>query len=659
MPDLGKWYSNPKQLMLTTALSTPLIIGTVVVLPKSAAYAAPSRLALTGLVFSAGIGGFTGFVLARRRYRDEEMMRRFGGASLAVRDTLSFLRNEQHLARRGRLPVLAGSMAAFASYTLAHWPQFAMLGPYRAGLGALSLGLLVAVPVLLLRNRTHVINAWFLRRYLKEQIAHLGCRPPNRFFKWRTRKRGSEPAVTVTGPGTFRIGGFDWCFDDFVKGAAVFGQVGSGKTMVLNSLLYALLASMREPGREISGLVLDAQGDFHRKLATVCGQLGRGADLVTLDPSAWEEAARTSRSIAWNPLDNDDDALEIATRLIAALRLIGLEQGNEGSFFLDSAKAYLRHAIALVRAAAGDDPASIVDVYRLAQEGEEETPLYHQLLAAISARFPGELPIEIADAIQFFEREWGQMADRQKSGVRGTITQLLDEFLVPPFREIFTGRSTVTIADVIDDGKLLYVKMPAADRERMSRLVNTLIKLEFEKHVLKRPNKVRPSFMLIDEFQTVYTVGSDGRGDSDFFERARESAHASIVAAQNVSAYHKRTRNTADVKNFLGNCAVKIFLRNTEEETNRWASALFGMRSEIVVNSSEQAAVDGGWSRRRQTSYSRSTKMLPLVPPETFMRLAIPIKGDPQHQHAESVIHLGSRSAAEHPTVTWPVNPLD
>ena len=47
--------------------------------------------------------------------------------------------------------------------------------------------------------------------------------------------------------------------------------------------------------------------------------------------------------------------------------------------------------------------------------------------------------------------------------------------------------------------------------------------------------------------------------------------------------------------------------------------------------------------------------MLPLVPPETFMRLAIPIKGDPQHQHAESVIHLGSRSAAEHPTVTWPV----
>jgi len=403
--------------------------------------------------------------------------------------------------------------------------------------------------------------------------------------------------------------------------------------------------------------VLDAKGDFFRKFAFVCEQLGRGADLVTLDPSAWAEAGRTSRSVAWNPLDNDDDALEIASRLIAALRLLGLEQGNEGSFFLDSAKAYLRHAISLVRAAAGDDPASIVDVYRLSQEGEEETPLYHSLLAAISARFPGELPTEIADAIHFFEREWAPMADRQKSAVRGTITQLLDEFLVPPFREIFTGRSTVAIADVIDQGKLFYVNMPAADRERMSRVVNTLLKLEFQKHVLKRPNKARPSFMLIDEFQTVYTVG-DGRGDSDFFERSRESNHANIVAAQNISAFLKRTRNAADVKNFLGNCAVKIFLRNTEEETNRWASALFGMRSEIVVNSTEQAAVDGGWSRRRHTSYSRATRMLPLVPPEAFTRLAIPLKGDPEHQHAESIVHLGSRSEAGHPTLIWPVNPL-
>jgi len=267
------------------------------------------------------------------------------------------------------------------------------------------------------------------------------------------------------------------------------------------------------------------------------------------------------------------------------------------------------------------------------------------------------LPTEIADAIQYFEREWAPMADRQKSAVRGTITQLLDEFLVPPFREIFTGRSTVAIADVIDQGKLFYVNMPAADRERMSRVVNTLLKLEFQKHVLKRPNKARPSFMLIDEFQTVYTVGG-GRGDSDFFERSRESNHANIVAAQSISAFLKRTRNAADVKNFLGNCAVKILLRNTEEETNRWASALFGMRSEIVVNSTEQAAVGGGWSRRRHTSYSRATRMLPLVPPEAFTRLAIPLRGDPEHQHAESIVHLGSRSETGHPTLVWPVNPL-
>ena len=339
MPQAARRRLDAKWLMATTALSTPLVIGAIALLPKNSAYAAPSRLAMTGLVFAAGIGGLTTFILARRRYRNDEMMRRWGGASLAVRDTLSFLKNEQRLSRRGRLPVLVGSMASFAGYILAAWPQLAFLAPYRMSLGALSLGLLGGVPVLLLRYRTHVINAWFLRRYLKEQIAHLGYRPPKRRFWWSCQQKADEPPVTVTGPGAFRIGGFDWRFDDFVKNAVVLGQVGSGKTMVLNSLLYALIASMREPGREIAELVLDAKGDFLLKIAAVCELLGRGADLVTLDPSAWDKAARTSHSVAWNPLDNDDDALEIATRLIAALRLIGLEQGNEGSFFLDSAKA--------------------------------------------------------------------------------------------------------------------------------------------------------------------------------------------------------------------------------------------------------------------------------------------------------------------------------
>ena len=300
--------------------------------------------------------------------------------------------------------------------------------------------------------------------------------------------------ITVPREGCFviegRDGDFEWRFDDFVKNAVVFGQVGSGKTVaVLNAVLEGLLASFAKSDYPIGGLILDAKGDFYGKFQTLCERYKRQHDLMIVDPDAWESSGGTWRSIAWNPLDNDDDPLEVATRLIAALRLIGVETGSEGSFFLDSAKVYLRHAIALVRGAGITPAPSILDVYRLSQESEKETPLYHTLIRAIGARYPQAVPDTVTDAITFMEKEWGGMADRQKSGVRGTITQLLDEFLVAPFREIFTQPSTASIGAMIDSGKILYVHMPASDRERMSRLVNTLIKLEYQRAILARPNK--------------------------------------------------------------------------------------------------------------------------------------------------------------------------
>ena len=650
-----------KWLMATTALCTPAVITAAMLLPKDAAYASPQRLALTGLVLVTGIGGLAGFIYARRRCHEAMLLRRVGPASSAVRDTLSYLRNEQRLARRGRLSLMIGSLSTFGLHVLAHWPQAAVLAPYRSTFGAVSLSLLAAVSVLLIRNRTHFINSWYLRRQISLQLDHLGYRPASRLKEivagWRRRK---APLVSVTGPGRFCINGFEWSFARDLVNVVILGQTASGKTIAcLNNLLFGLLASSpRDGDLKISGLVLDAKGDFYKKLHSICAALGRSKDLVIIDPSMWERAARTWQSAAWNPLHNSDDPLEISSRLVAALKLLGLEQGNEGSFFLTSAIVCLRHAITLVRAGTVEEVPSLIDVYRLCLEGEEETPLYHKLFAAVSKRFPGELPIEIADALHYFEKEFAKMADRQKSALIGTLTQLLDEFLVMPFREMFTGASTISISDVIDQGKILYVHMPAADRERMSRLLTTLIKLEFQRHVLKRPRKSRATFMLADEFQ-LYFCSGEGRGDSDVFERSRESNHCNIIASQSISSLYKKTRNFADIKNLLGNCAVKIFLRNTEEETTKWASALFGMRSEIVVNSSEQAVVEGGWSKRRRTNYSRMTKMLPVVPPEALTRLAIPVKGDPRHQHAESIVHLSSRSMTEHRTLLWPVNPLE
>lgn len=636
-------------------LGGPAAIAAIALAPKDPAYAASSRLTLLLGTSALAIGCTLGFAWARRRYRVAKRMARWGAASAAVRDTLNYLSEEERLAGRHHLGLLVGAQACLALHLTAHWPQAAFLAPFADVLGAGALLCVALVPIVALRNRRHAINRFFLFRYIKQQLRHLGYRPP--FARAQRQSGRAAKKVAVLGEGCFAVGGFAWRFDDLTMGCLAIGQTGSGKTVcVLNALLEGLIASWREPGNHIAGLVLDAKGDFRDKIIGLCARYGRSDDLFILDPDTWPTASGTPRSIAWNPLDNDDDALEVAVRLITALRLIGLDQGQE-SFWLDSAKVFLRHAITLIRGAAGSTAPSILEVYRLGLEGENETPFYHSLVKRLSEAYPGDVPAEVLDALRFMESEWSKMAERQRSGVRGALTQLLDEFTVAPFRDIFTQPSTLTIGRALDDGKLVYIHMPIADRERMSRLVCALVKLEFQRQVLLRPRKVRPSFMLIDEFQAYYTSG-DGRGDSDFFERSRESRHANVAASQNILAFLKKTKNPNDAKNFFGNCAVKIFLRNTEEETNRWASALFGQRNEIVITTNEQAAIDGHWSRRHHTSYGRGTRTLPRVPPEAFATLAIPVRGDPERQHAASIVHIASRGDTEQHRLDWPVNPL-
>ena len=73
------------------------------------------------------------------------------------------------------------------------------------------------------------------------------------------------------------------------------------------------------------------------------------------------------------------------------------------------------------------------------------------------------------------------------------LTTMIDQFLSEPYRTIFSGRSTVRLGDVLDQGKLFYVFMPLEERSAMSRVVNAMIKQEFYRQVLLRRDKTRPS----------------------------------------------------------------------------------------------------------------------------------------------------------------------
>lgn len=625
-------------------------VAAVTLAPNDSAFGAPSRFALTALTFAILLIGLVSTVLNLRRYRARRLSCRFSGATRAMKDTIQFALHERRLSTRGRLPLMVGAWSGLALAVLSRWPQCAAIADLRPAF-AISAGLCAVL--LLLQPfyvRSHIVNAIYLKRYLRQQADHIGLRP-RRWFRAGPKAQRSISA----GEGRFHAGGFDWNDDDLHKNAIILGAPGSGKTAcVINVLLGSLIESRRD-GLTSSGILFDPKGALYDKIGTLCARLGRAIDLYILSAEDWAEQGGTAASITWNPLDTPDSAIDVTSRIIVSMKLAGGVESRD-SFFLDAARHFIRHSLTLYRAAMAPEPPSLLDIHRLCAAPTDDPTEYRRLLASLHQRYPDEVPPEIEAAIQYMESEWFPLPEKQRAGVRSTVNQLVDDFTAQPFAEMISGRSTIRIADLIDQGRILYVHLPLKKHERLSKILTNLIKLEFQREILRRVRKERPSWLLADEYQTIFSSGEE-QADSGFFEASRESRHANVVAAQNLSSFFKKSPNRSDVTNFFGLFAVKVFLRNTERDTNEWASNLFGERSEIVVTMSETARFDG-WFKRNQTNYSRSTKALRIVPPEAFVELPIPMADDPSRQFAGSIVHLASRGTVAKLDLDWPIHRL-
>jgi hypothetical protein len=534
--------------------------------------------------------------------------------------------------------LLLAFVGANAVTVLSKWMSaFSILDPVATLVWWGSLAGIVLFPMW---GRGYLSDVLLKRRMLQESVETSDFQPRNLAALEAEEGRPERPAVEAAGDHAFMAAGFSWDWKDFYKNCIIFGMTGTGKTVcVLNALLDGLLLSTGRSGQPCAGLILDPKGDFKKKINVVCRKSGREGDIVVIDPYS------LANSIRWNPLDSDDDELEVASRFAAALESIGMKSGADGTFWIDSAKKFIRHAIKLLRITNphGDPPS-------LAQIGELASSL--KRLSQVADQVADDDP-RGDQCLAFFGDEWVKLADQTRSSIQAYITNMIDPFLMPPYATLFAGRSTMRISEMIDEGKILYVFMPIADKEAMSKVICTFVKLEYYREILKRPNKPRSSFFLCDEFQAFFTV-MPGKGDADFFERSRQSNHANLIATQNYPALIKAAGDRDSVvNNLLGNCAVKIFLRNTDDKTNEYASKLFGqalvaMASSSVSQGSGKSLGSAGASASRQ--YDQKVR------PEEFVGLAVPAGGV---NYADTIVHLASRASVTKEKLRWRVHPLE
>lgn len=229
----------------------------------------------------------------------------------------------------------------------------------------------------------------------------------------------------------------------------------------------------------------------------------------------------------------------------------------------------------------------------------------------------------------YFNEEYLNPANDKTSGSIGMVaSNLMALFIHPPFSNIFKANGTFNFNNAIDEGKIVYLDMPTALYGKAATCAALCMKIDFFRAMLSRPrlrrrnpdgtldstlvDQMRPMAYFCDEFASVVSVGNE-TGEAGFMDKVREFRCACLLGVQSMPMLLKKMEES-ETDAILTNTALKIFLRNTDQKTNKFASDLMG--TEIKVNASiNQSATHTFFDSNKQvgqrafqTNHSKNAK---------------------------------------------------
>ena len=175
---------------------------------------------------------------------------------------------------------------------------------------------------------------------------------------------------------------------------------------------------------------------------------------------------------------------------------------------------------------------------------------------------------EVADAVVYFSRTFPTFGDRLQGSLVATVSTVFDHLRRPPLRGLFTGKSTFSIDDLLELGKVCIVALPVLD-SAAGRVANALMQFCFCREAVRRP-RANYSFLIADECQEFVTRELMGK-----LAVLREYKVASILLTQNLAVLDERIGESAR-EGLCGLLGTKIFGPQGHAATRQWASEQIG-----------------------------------------------------------------------------------
>ena len=144
--------------------------------------------------------------------------------------------------------------------------------------------------------------------------------------------------------------------------------------------------------------------------------------------------------------------------------------------------------------------------------------------------------------------------------------------------------------DLIEQGKVLALNMPAGINPALSRAVGVMLKNAWLQALLMRPAKMkatpgqyfRPALFICDEYQAFASVGEDDpSGDEKSFALTRQCRCIPIVATQSISSLRAVLGSSEAWRSLLQTLRTRIFLSLSDDASAKIASELCGQVAKI------------------------------------------------------------------------------
>jgi type IV secretory pathway TraG/TraD family ATPase VirD4 len=452
-----------------------------------------------------------------------------------------------------------------------------------------------------------------------------------------------------------RLPGGDWKVDDAMKGVAIFGGTGSGKTSGSGKTI-----AMKYLAEGWGGLVLCVKTDEAQLWKEYCEKAGRGKDVLTFRNGATYKKDEESEEdvMVFNPIDYEERRPRTAEEGIAEAqnitnifmniyrmgnRISGGGENKEERFWDVALKRCINRVVELLMLA--DQPLSMANMRNVLTscislddvEGEALEVHFKKALAiannggdkftysdnycflclitaALDQDSDNPAKTQSLSLVKsYFLREFGSMGERVRSTITESFMGLAEPFLSGLMFRHFSGETNLFPEITYTEQKIIILDFSVKEYLDVGIIAQSIYKMMFQQAVERRDIEKYPIpvFLWVDEAQMFVNPY-----DQIFLTTARSKRVATVFLTQNIPNYLVVMGAGAEAKpkvdSLLGNLSTKVFHANMDAETNEYASRLIGQAIFGMASESKSQSVGHLESKTVGVSMQLRPQVLPL-----------------------------------------------